>query len=98
MENLRVMTGQQDDIARYCILKVLNTRGQHLELGKNVPLGQAEPLRGPHPRVPESTSAVTNQFSEWKKFPGTEGKAKPVGRAVGTPLTSREADRIVSHR
>jgi hypothetical protein len=54
----RVITGQQDDNARYCILKVLNTRGQHLQLGKNVPLGQAEPLRGPHPRVPEWTSPV----------------------------------------
>jgi hypothetical protein len=31
--------------ARYCVLKVLNTRGQSLEVGKNVPLGQAEPLR-----------------------------------------------------
>jgi hypothetical protein len=41
----RVKTGQQDDNARYCTLKVLNTRGQHLELGKNIPLGQAEPLR-----------------------------------------------------
>jgi hypothetical protein len=40
----RVKTGHQDDKTRYCILKILNTRGQHLELGKNVPLGQAEPL------------------------------------------------------
>jgi hypothetical protein len=46
----RVKTGQQDDSARYCILKVLNTRGQHLEPGKNVPLGQAEPLKCTPPK------------------------------------------------
>jgi hypothetical protein len=53
MENLRKsigLTGQQDDNARYCILKVLMTRGQHRELGKNVPLGQAEPLRWTPPQ------------------------------------------------
>jgi hypothetical protein len=29
---------RQEDGARYCVLKVLNTRGQYLEVGKNVPL------------------------------------------------------------
>jgi hypothetical protein len=46
----RVINGQQDDNARYCILKVLNTRGQHLEQGTNIPLGQAEPLRWTPPK------------------------------------------------
>jgi hypothetical protein len=41
----RVMGDRQGNSAMYCVLKVLNTRGQHLEVGKNVPLGQAEPLR-----------------------------------------------------
>jgi hypothetical protein len=57
----RVMNGQQDDSARYCILKVLNTRGQHLELGKNVPLGQTEPLSWTVPKAPESTSAALDR-------------------------------------
>jgi hypothetical protein len=39
------MAARQDDGARYCVLKILNTRGQYLEVGKNVPLGQAKPLR-----------------------------------------------------
>jgi hypothetical protein len=50
----RVKTGQQDDKARYCILKVLNNRGQHLELGKN----WSNHLDGPHPRAQESTSVA----------------------------------------
>jgi hypothetical protein len=40
-----VRAARQGNSARYCLLKVLNTRGQYLEVGKNVPLGQAEPLR-----------------------------------------------------
>lgn len=43
------MTVRRDNGVRYCILKVLNTRGQYLELGKNIDLGQAEPLRGVPP-------------------------------------------------
>jgi hypothetical protein len=39
--NSRQMSG-----ARYCVLKVLNTRGQFLELGKNILIGIAEPFRG----------------------------------------------------
>jgi hypothetical protein len=42
-------TNRQNNTTRYCILKVLNTRRQHLELGKHVPFGQAEPLRGTPP-------------------------------------------------
>jgi hypothetical protein len=44
----RVMTGRQANNARYCILKV--TRCQYLELGKNVPLGQAEPPKWSPPK------------------------------------------------
>jgi hypothetical protein len=40
-----VMAAHQGNSARYCVLKILNTRGQYLEVGKNMPLGQAEPLR-----------------------------------------------------
>jgi hypothetical protein len=101
-EDDRVKTGQQDK-ARYCILKVLNTRGQYLELGKNVPVGQAEPLR----RTPSTGAGIDFRStglrdmaahrisSDWKKFPGTEGKAQSVRREVGTPLTNREAYHIV---
>jgi transposase InsO family protein len=45
----RVMTVRKGTGARYCVLKVLNTRGQYLELGKNIRLGQAEPLIGVAP-------------------------------------------------
>jgi hypothetical protein len=40
-----VMAVSKGNTAKYCVLKVLNTRGQYLELDKNVCLGQAEPLR-----------------------------------------------------
>jgi hypothetical protein len=36
---------RQSKSARNCVLKVLNTRYQYLEVGKHVPLGLAEPLR-----------------------------------------------------
>jgi hypothetical protein len=49
-ERDRVKTDRRDDNVRYCTVKVLNTRGQHLELGKNVLLGQAEPLEGIPPK------------------------------------------------
>jgi hypothetical protein len=41
----RVMAVSKGNTAKYCVLKVLNTRGQYLELGKNICLGQAKPLR-----------------------------------------------------
>jgi hypothetical protein len=41
----RVKTGRTESTAKYCLLKLLNTRKQYLELGKNTQLGQAEPLR-----------------------------------------------------
>jgi hypothetical protein len=46
----RVKTDRLDGNIRYCTLKVLNTRGQHLQMGKNVPLGQDEPLRWTPPK------------------------------------------------
>jgi hypothetical protein len=45
----RVMTARRGNEARYCVLKVLNTRGQYFELGRNALLGQAEPLRDTPP-------------------------------------------------
>jgi hypothetical protein len=39
------MAACEGDTAKYCVLKVLNTRRQYLELGKHIHLGQAEPLR-----------------------------------------------------
>jgi hypothetical protein len=58
----RVKTDQQDGNVRYCTLKVLNTRGQHLELGKNVLLGQAEPLEG----TPPKGAGIDFRSTEWR--------------------------------
>jgi hypothetical protein len=61
----RGMTVRKGNGARYCVLKVLNTRGQYLELGKNIRLGQAEPLRG----IPPEKAGV--DF----RYPGRKGTA-----------------------
>ena len=37
------------NVARYCVLKTLNTSRQPLEFGKNVKLGTQRPFRSAHP-------------------------------------------------
>jgi hypothetical protein len=45
----RVMTVQKDNGARYCVLKVLNTCGQYLELGKIYAFDRPSRLEGYRP-------------------------------------------------
>jgi hypothetical protein len=54
----KVMTVRKGNGARYCVLKVLNTRGQYLELGKKYTLWNAEPLR----RIPPEQAGVDFRY------------------------------------
>jgi hypothetical protein len=74
-----------------------------LEVGKNVPLGQAEPLSWASPRGSRSRSLQprsdgngrsSNQRLEWKEFSGVDGETRTVGDEIRTLVPKGEANLV----
>jgi hypothetical protein len=67
-EGIMSIREDSSDTTRYCLLKVLNTRGQLLELGKHIRLGVAEHLLLNDARNPEVVSGDTDKKLIVKEF------------------------------